>query len=285
MSGQNLELILQKTKLGAAFSQQELHRLATVAQLHEFAAGTFLLDEGSPSDSLLIVLQGQIEVKTQKSPHYISQLEATEKGLVIGELGLLLERPRAASIKALTDCQALVFSKASLSQFLLQGDSLISTLALQLGQSLGMKVQILLDEVVTLFQQHDELLTTIDRLRHSSPPPDWGKFQQDLRTQADHLRQSQHQLQRKLYYLDSEIQQTKTTRRLLEILIALVGGGLVTLMAGWLGSKMIARLASPHSPPAPTIIPYIHTEAACQKRWGSYWQNGQCWDSQHHPEW
>ncbi|MDJ0692637.1 MAG: cyclic nucleotide-binding domain-containing protein [Xenococcaceae cyanobacterium MO_188.B32] len=285
MSSQNLELILQKTKLGAAFSQQELQKLASIAQLHEFKSGTFLIVEGSSSDSLLILIQGKIEVKTPKSPHHISQLEATQEGLVIGELGLLLDRPRAASIKALKDCKALVFSKAALSQFFLNGDSLISTLAIQLGKSLGLKVHLLLDEVVTLFNQHDELLTIIESLRHSSSQPNWENFKQDVLKQADNLRKSQHNVQRKLYYLESEIQHTKTTRRVFEILIALVGGGLVTLMAGWLGGKVIARLSSPSSPPAPTIVPYITTEAACQKRWGSRWQNGQCWDYEHHPEW
>ena len=291
MNGQNIELILKKTKLGAEFSEQELKKLASVAKLQEFESGTFLMNEGSPSDSLMIIIQGKIEVETKKSHHHISQVEATEEGLVIGELGLLLDEPRAASIKALEDCQALVFSKASLVQFLLNGDSLITTLAIQLGQSLGMKVHILLDEVVTLFNEHDELLTTIESLRHSRSQADLESLKEDLLKQAKNLRKSQQNVQKKLYYLDSEIQHTKTTRRAAEIFIALVVGSLVTLMVGWMSSKVIARLASPNSPPAPArapypaMIPYIETEEACQKRAGSRWQNGQCWDYEHDPEW
>ncbi|MDJ0576837.1 MAG: cyclic nucleotide-binding domain-containing protein [Xenococcaceae cyanobacterium MO_234.B1] len=291
MNRQNLELILKKTKLGAEFSEQELKKLASVAKLQEFASGTFLMNEGNPSDSLMIVIQGKIEVETKKSHHHISQIEATEEGLVIGELGLLLDEPRAASIKALKDCQVLVFSKASLSQFLLNGDSLITTLAIQLGQSLGMKVHVLLDEVVTLFNEHDELLTIIESLRNSHSQADLESLKEDLLKQAENLRKSQQNVQRKLYYLDSEIQHTKTTRRGAEILIALVGGSLVTLMVGWMSSKMLLRLASPNSPlapamiPYPTVIPYIETEEACQERLGSHWHNGQCWDYEHPPEW
>ncbi len=290
MNSQNLELILKKTQLGAEFKEEELKKLASVAKLEKFKSGTFLINEGSPSDCLMIVIEGKIEVETTKSQHNIAEIEATPKGLVIGELGLLLDEPRAASIKALKDCQALVFDKASLSQFLLNGDSLITTLAIQLGQSLGMKVNILLEEVVSLFNKQDQLLTSIESLRHSPFQTNLKALRADLLKQAETLRESQQKVEKKLYYLDTQIEHRKRTTQIAQLLIALVTGSLFTLMIIWITNLAIARFEPSNSSDSdrisyPTVVPYIDTPEACEKRGGSRWENGQCWDYQHDPNW
>ncbi len=290
MNSQNLELILKKTQLGAEFKEEELKKLANVAKLQEFKSGTFLIKEGSSSDSLMIVIEGKIEVETQNSQHYIAEIEATAKGLVIGELGLLLDEPRAASIKALQDCQALVFDKASLSQFLLNGDSLITTLAIQLGQSLAMKVKILLEEVVTLFNKQDQLLTSIESLSHFPSQTNLKALKEDLLKQAETLRESQQKVEKKLYYLDTQIKHRNKTTQIAQLLIALVTGSLFTLIIIWITNLAIAKFDPSNSSdsdmtPYPTVVPYIDTPEACTERGGSRWQNNQCWDYQHDPKW
>ena len=290
MNSQNLELILKKTQLGAEFKEEELKKLANVAKLQEFKSGTFLIKEGSSSDSLMIVIEGKIEVETQNSQHYIAEIEATPKGLVIGELGLLLDEPRAASIKALQDCQALVFDKASLSQFLLNGDSLITTLAIQLGQSLAMKVKILLEEVVTLFNKQDQLLTSIESLSHFPSQTNLKALKEDLLKEAETLRESQQKVEKKLYYLDTQIKHRNKTTQIAQLLIALVTGSLFTLIIIWITNLAIAKFDPSNSldsdiTPYPTVVPYIDTPEACAERGGSRWQNNQCWDYQHDPKW
>ncbi|MGK7944101.1 MAG: cyclic nucleotide-binding domain-containing protein [Microcystaceae cyanobacterium] len=280
-----IQKILQNTQFSQAFNPQELEKLASVAKLQTFASGTFLMTEGSPSDALMIVIDGEIEMETKKSNHHISQLTATSKGLVIGELGLLLDEPRAANIKAVRDCQALVFSKDSLYKFLVDGESLVTTLAIELGQSLGQKVHLLLDEVIDLFNEHDQLLTTIEKLQHSPSQEKLATLKDDLLKQAKTLRQSQQKVQKKLSYLDTEIQHTKTTRRVAEIVIALTIGSGITVIFGLLWSQVFSRWVTLKQSPAPAAIPYVTTEAECQKRFGSRWQNGQCWDYQHSPDW
>ncbi|MGK7930461.1 MAG: cyclic nucleotide-binding domain-containing protein [Microcystaceae cyanobacterium] len=285
MINQVIEQTLKKTQFSQAFKPQELKKLIDVAKLKTFPSGSFLMTEGSPSDSLMIVVAGEIELDTRKTQHHISQLTATSKGLVIGELGLLLDEPRTANIKAVCDCQAIVFSKDSLYKFWMDGESLITTLALELGQSLGQKVHVLLDEVIDLFNEHDQLLNTIDKLKHSSSQDNLATLKEDLLKQAKNLRQSQQKVQKKLYSLDTEIQHTKTTRRVAEIVIALAVGSVVTLVLSLVGSQLINRRMASKQTPAPAIIPYVTTEEECQKRFGSRWNEGQCWDYEHDPQW
>ncbi len=108
-----------------------------------------------------------------------------------------------------------------------------------------------------------------------------------LLTQAKHLRQNQEKVEKQLTYLNTEIQHTKLTRRAAELVIALVAGGIVTLIMGRLIGLGLSKvqLSTDSENIHPASIPYINTKEDCDRRDGSIWYEGKCWDFTHGVDW
>jgi CRP-like cAMP-binding protein len=97
-----------------------LCRSLTPAQAVELAASTvpvgvpaggFVFRHGDKSDGLLILVRGSVEISRvtgDGTPRTIATMNAPA---VIGEMGLLTERPRSASVKAITACECHLLTR------------------------------------------------------------------------------------------------------------------------------------------------------------------------------
>ena len=75
--------------------------LAMHATIQDFAVGDVLLRQGEVADSLLVILEGSVEITVLDlgSTHRIARLE---KETVVGEMGMLTQEHRSANVTALT---------------------------------------------------------------------------------------------------------------------------------------------------------------------------------------
>ncbi len=69
----------------------------------------------------------------------------------------------------------------------------------------------------------------------------------------------------------------------------LAGVGLAVAIAvlgvGGLGYSLLARQMPQFSERfAPTSVPYVTSEAECERRANSEWREGECWDLEHRPD-
>ncbi|MGK7950502.1 MAG: cyclic nucleotide-binding domain-containing protein [Xenococcaceae cyanobacterium] len=278
---------LRETSIAKNLTDEELHRLAQVGTLEEFPTNTTLIREGEKSDVLMVLLEGETEILKTRANQEIQPVAKLNAGSVIGEMGLFLARPRKATVKTLTPCKLLVFQQKKLHELVEKGDSLVSKVAINLGRVISYKLETLNDNVIDLWADYDELLTTIETLKNSRTNSDLEPTRQRLLQQAKQLRQSQTKVEKQLNYLNNEIQRTKLTRRVAELVIAIVAGGLTTLMILRLIGMGLAKIQVPfdNDIPSPTAVPYINTPEDCDKRSGSVWHKGTCWDLTHGADW
>ena len=75
-----------------------------MSKLKTFMAGEILAMEGEKSNKFFVLLEGKIGV--YRSNTKINEFE--KEGTIIGELSMILNQPRTASIKALTDSSVLI---------------------------------------------------------------------------------------------------------------------------------------------------------------------------------
>jgi len=75
----------------------------------EVSAGSVLVHEGRPLDSMFIVLEGQLAVSTSRVAG--KDLARLMCGEVVGEMSFLDSRPPSASVRALGKCSVLSVSK------------------------------------------------------------------------------------------------------------------------------------------------------------------------------
>ena len=88
-------------------SKQDLEKLATFAFSKSFGPGETIIEEGRTGNGLYVIASGKVEVVKgldTDSPEHIADLEAGE---FFGEMALLGEWPRSASVRALEDTKCI----------------------------------------------------------------------------------------------------------------------------------------------------------------------------------
>jgi HEAT repeat protein len=101
-------LFLRKVPLFAGLSPQDLTRIAAVAQEGTYADGDTLAGEGETGDELFIVVGGEVRVLRAGSGQ-AGEIELARRvpGDVVGEMALITQEPRMASLVASGDVRTL----------------------------------------------------------------------------------------------------------------------------------------------------------------------------------
>ena len=102
----------------------------------KYLQGSVLVREGEKSNTLFILLQGRLGVF--KGALKIS--EFTEKGLVVGEMSVILSEARTATIKALEDTLVIEL-RAGLDELLLEHPEIAKKIMVNLAQRLKRTTQ------------------------------------------------------------------------------------------------------------------------------------------------
>jgi Cyclic nucleotide-binding domain len=93
-------LVLRRIPLFAGLDPEDLERIAMVATEHEWAEGEALLREGDLGDSMVILTEGTVRVVHISREGEERFIRTYEAGDHIGELAVLRDRPRAATVIA-----------------------------------------------------------------------------------------------------------------------------------------------------------------------------------------
>jgi NTE family protein len=98
---------LRGLPLFAELDEEALNELQRLADQIELEAGAFLFEQGAASDAVYVVRRGRL--RAIQNGIVVRELG---RGDVIGELGLLIDAPRSASIRAVRDSTLVRLTKA-----------------------------------------------------------------------------------------------------------------------------------------------------------------------------
>jgi CRP-like cAMP-binding protein len=110
--------------------------LAFASERRHYRAGQLLFDHGSASDGAYIVHRGTVAVAddpTQPDHAY----KAAGPGLLLGEMGLLLSRPRVAMVTAITDLDILFVPRQAFTKLMHQYPDMAGRAAERIQEELG----------------------------------------------------------------------------------------------------------------------------------------------------
>ena len=103
---------LRRIPLFAGLSEEDLEQLYQMAETVSVPAGQLVLQEGDPGDALYVVLHGELEITKRQGGQDIL-LAVSRAGEFLGEMSLLEQRPRSASVRTLRESRLLVISQAA----------------------------------------------------------------------------------------------------------------------------------------------------------------------------
>jgi len=124
---------LSRLGLFADLDAAALQRLAERTHPRRLSRGQILFSQGEPADSLLVVRSGRMRVLVSSAHGEDLVLTVLQPGDSIGEVSVLSDEPRSASVDALEDAELLVVPAADVREALLAHPTSLFALAAQLA--------------------------------------------------------------------------------------------------------------------------------------------------------
>ncbi len=112
-----LVAFLVGTPLFSGVDKADLSEIATRLKPIELPAGAVLLSEGDAADAAFVVVNGRLRafIKRDGSEQVVGEFG---RGEVVGEMGLLNDEPRSATVRAVRDSFLLKFPKSEFNEFI-----------------------------------------------------------------------------------------------------------------------------------------------------------------------
>jgi CRP-like cAMP-binding protein len=104
---------LARTPLFAGLSRDALEALVQQLTLVHLGAGEILFHEGDPGDALYVIVEGKVSVQAEGPPRV--EMARLGAGAFIGEVALMTDQPRSATVTALDDAELLRIDRPTLS--------------------------------------------------------------------------------------------------------------------------------------------------------------------------
>lgn len=95
--------------------------------------GTLILRQGEPGNSAYLIQSGSVSVFTEHDGKTV-ELAKLDLGQIFGEMALIFDDPRTASVKALEDCNLIIITRQSFKQKMDRSDPTIKAIVGMLTQ-------------------------------------------------------------------------------------------------------------------------------------------------------
>jgi NTE family protein len=126
---------IRNVPIFAGLSEELLERLAGEVREVRVQAGEWIMRAGDAADSLFIVCSGRFEVIDEGPPESLRRV--LRRGEIIGELALLLEGTRTASVRARCDAELLELGRDGFEALIQEAPSFALGLTRALGAQLA----------------------------------------------------------------------------------------------------------------------------------------------------
>lgn len=103
--------VLKNVPMFASFPDESLRLLATLVTRKSVTRGATIMVAGDPTDSLYIVISGRLKVMMSDAEGKEVILAILGSGEYFGEMGLIDDAPRSASVVSIESCELLCVAK------------------------------------------------------------------------------------------------------------------------------------------------------------------------------
>jgi CRP-like cAMP-binding protein len=127
----------------------QLANLEQICRVDDHPAGHELISRGEKGDCLYFLLKGRLEVSYSDDPSQPSRIEI-EAPCVVGEIELLTEESRTATVRCASDAKLLALPYAPLRERILSGDPAALKLIVHISRVLALRLARTIDRFAHL---------------------------------------------------------------------------------------------------------------------------------------
>jgi CRP-like cAMP-binding protein len=99
--------VIDNSPLFKGMTHREIKRFALLGHIENKKAGELIIRQGDPGDSMLLLLQGELTILVENGQGISKKVATVAPGEIIGEMSLLSEEARSASVKVEHDAELL----------------------------------------------------------------------------------------------------------------------------------------------------------------------------------
>ncbi|HOO70884.1 MAG TPA: cyclic nucleotide-binding domain-containing protein [Spirochaetota bacterium] len=158
VSQHNQEIInkLKEVEIFRVFARNDkvIGKIAKLCKLKTFKKGQVIIEEGEFGDELFIFLNGTIDIlkKTLQNEKYtVTTLDADKKSIHVGELALIDNDRRSATVIAQSDCRCLVMKRDAFIAFGNENPDIGLVVTRVIASQISMMLRKATSDVITLF--------------------------------------------------------------------------------------------------------------------------------------
>ena len=111
MANENISEILNKVPFFSGLTNDQLNLVQNHLKLHDFEPGTIVFEEGDEGDCVYFIVDGILEVLIDSGFDEKLKVAILEAGKSFGEMSIIDELPRSATVQSLTQAIVLSLSK------------------------------------------------------------------------------------------------------------------------------------------------------------------------------
>lgn len=124
MAHEENKAFLRRVPLFSSLSEAQLDQLAAGSVRKNYPRGRTIVSEGEPSQSLYILLSGRAKVQRSDAEGKEVILAVIGPGEFFGEMSLIDDAPRSASVITIESCDFMAINKESFKAMLIQSPEL-----------------------------------------------------------------------------------------------------------------------------------------------------------------
>lgn len=131
-----------------------LRKILALSRRRSFQKGKYIIREGESGDALIIILHGAIDIiknTLQNEAYTVTNLDAAEGGINVGEMALIDNDRRSASVLARTDCECLEIDRDDFLKFGDENPEIGLAITRAIARQLSASLRKSNTDVITLF--------------------------------------------------------------------------------------------------------------------------------------
>lgn len=109
--------LLQQCVLFQGLTEEELKKVVSITKEERFGKGQLIFRKDEMGDSLYLVLEGAVRISLEVDDT-VETLTVLDRGFHFGEMALIDDAPRSATVEALDDTKLLRIRKSSFERLL-----------------------------------------------------------------------------------------------------------------------------------------------------------------------
>ncbi len=126
---------ITKVRLFKYLTPQEVDWMLVKWKKKNISESTVIIKEGTTGDEMFIIDSGRVEVYLTRGD-VVLLLSELQEASFFGEMALLTDKPRSATVKAQTDCRLLILKKQDFMHIVSENAKVAAKFLLAMGEDL-----------------------------------------------------------------------------------------------------------------------------------------------------